>query len=532
MNPWIDVTGWTLIHFVWQGSIVALLTAAALRFARHQSSAVRYAIACGGLATMIIAAAMTAALVWGVNPGQSSGITPLPDIPGSSVETTAVRMIAGDASAVANAARTVVSLDAVLPLIVWGWVAGVMTLLTRLAGGCWRIRRLRILSLRDAPSRWQPCADRLAQRLRVGVAFRVVESMLVTAPLVIGWIRPLVLLPVAALVNLAPEQIEAVIAHELAHIRRRDYLVNLVQTAAEAVFFFHPAVWWVSSQIRAEREHCCDDVAVVLCGDPAAYAEALTELASWRTREAALAVAAIDGSLLARIKRVLNVSEEDPRRAIGGVVMLVLVAIAAAVVLVSASSALAVGSDRGRPMQTSDERRIRHTDHFEISFPPDLDLHADRVAREAERAYEQISGDLKHNLAFRVPILLYHTSTQLEQSVQRGPAGQLHPGSATDASRDRILFAVDRPADQWSGIITHEVTHVFGFDILPATTIPWISEGLAEYQRGAWDPSDLAVIREAVRTNGIPKMSALRGDEATSAARLMSGLGHAAFEFI
>jgi hypothetical protein len=116
--------------------------------------------------------------------------------------------------------------------------------------------------------------------------------------------------------------------------------------------------------------------------------------------------------------------------------------------------------------------------------------------------------------------------------VEAGALREPHVGSLADPSRDRILLAVDRQADEWSGLITHEVAHVFGYDILPGRTTPrWISEGLAEYERGAWDPSDLAVLRNAVRANAVPKMTHPQTDE-SSRDRLLSALGHAAFEFI
>jgi len=123
---------------------------------------------------------------------------------------------------------------------------------------------------------------------------------------VVGWLRPVVLLPISALTALTPAQIELLLAHELAHIRRNDYLVNLLQTAVETVLFYHPAVWWVSGQIRAEREHCCDDLAVSACGDVVAYANALATLEGLRTSRPTLAVAADGGSLLARIKRLAS----------------------------------------------------------------------------------------------------------------------------------------------------------------------------------------------------------------------------------
>src|SRR5205085_4811162 len=106
------------------------------------------------------------------------------------------------------------------------------------------------------------------------------------------------LLPVAALANLSPAQAQAILAHELAHIRRHDFVVNLLQTIAETVLFYHPAIWWLSNRIRVEREHCCDDIAVDVCGDPLVYVEALTELASWAGSASPLAMAATAGSLL------------------------------------------------------------------------------------------------------------------------------------------------------------------------------------------------------------------------------------------
>ena len=102
--------------------------------------------------------------------------------------------------------------------------------------------------------------------------------------------RPVILLPVAAVAALTPAQVEAILAHELAHIRRHDFLINLLQTLGETALFYHPAVWWISSRIRTEREHCCDDVAVSVCGDAREYAAALTELASWSIAHPPLAI--------------------------------------------------------------------------------------------------------------------------------------------------------------------------------------------------------------------------------------------------
>lgn len=530
MNPWIHVTGWTLVHFVWQGGLVALVTALALWLCRRRSPNVQYGLACMGLAAMLAAPAATAAFL--AAPGTLSlPAGHAPAVPGTESTVTQVPLaIDEDALARSGVGSRI---DALLPSFVWTWLTGVTLLLARFSGGCWRVRRLRVASRSSAVSGWQAIGDRLAARLRVNTPFKVVESSLVDAPTVIGWMRPVMLLPVAALTNLTPGQVEALVAHELAHIRRRDYLVNLCQAIAEAVLFFHPAVWWVSGRIREAREQCCDDVAVEVCGEPAAYAEALAELASWRRGDAALAIGATNGSLLARIRRLLQIVEDDEPRTVGGLIVLassVTLAIGMAV-LSSPSPANAQATSSSQSVK--EDRRVRQTDHFEIHYPADLDLHAERLVADAEGAYEQVSGDLRHSLAFKVPIVLYRTTAELENSAQGESSWQRHAGSFIDPARNRILFAVDHPADRWLGLITHEVTHIFGFDIIPGTSTPrWIAEGLAEYERGAWDPNDLVVLREAVRANNIPKVSSARGDDTGGDRRLVHAVGHAAFEFI
>src|SRR6185295_16966297 len=194
------------------------------------------------------------------------------------------------------------------------WLLGVVILLGRMAGGWWHVRRLHRIALATSSSRWQTACRRLAYRLGLPAAAHVVESALVDVPTVVGWLRPAILLPVAALASLTPAQVEAILAHELAHIRRHDYALNVLQTIAETLLFYHPAIWWVSNRIRAEREHCCDEIAVAVCGDPISYAHALAELESLRTISTAMALAATGGSLLDRVRRILRVPiPEEPR---------------------------------------------------------------------------------------------------------------------------------------------------------------------------------------------------------------------------
>jgi len=154
----------------------------------------------------------------------------------------------------------------------------------------------------------------LAEKLQVNRAVQLMESALVQVPTVVGWLKPVILLPASALTGLTSEQLEAMLAHELAHIKRFDYLVNMLQTVVEILGFYHPAVWWVSHKIRAERENCCDDLAVSISGDRVRYARALTLMEEIRASRGELAVAASGGSLFARISRLVGKESSDYSR--------------------------------------------------------------------------------------------------------------------------------------------------------------------------------------------------------------------------
>ena len=164
-----------------------------------------------------------------------------------------------------------------------------MTLLSlRLAAGWVIVERLRRRSTRAVSAALASRVARMARQLRVSRPVRALESAIVDVPTVVGWLRPVILLPASALAGLSPAQLEAVIAHELAHVRRHDYLVNLLQAVVETLLFYHPAVWWLSHRIRIERENCCDDLAVELCGDRVDYARALADLEELRGRRTGL----------------------------------------------------------------------------------------------------------------------------------------------------------------------------------------------------------------------------------------------------
>jgi beta-lactamase regulating signal transducer with metallopeptidase domain len=146
------------------------------------------------------------------------------------------------------------------------WLIGVLVLSSRLVASWFIVERIKRAAQRARVGGLADSRPTLADRLRVTRPFQIVESAVVNVPMVIGWLRPVILLPGAALTGLSPGQLEAVIAHELGHIRRHDYVINVLQTTVETLLFYHPASWWISHRIRVEREHCCDDVAVDCAG--------------------------------------------------------------------------------------------------------------------------------------------------------------------------------------------------------------------------------------------------------------------------
>jgi hypothetical protein len=180
---------------------------------------------------------------------------------------------------------------------------------------------------------------------------------------------------------------------------------------------------------------------------------------------------------------------------------------------------------------------IYTTDHFEIYYYPELEKHLERVAGYAESAYQHVSADLKHDLSFKIPLILFKTHSEFEQQNVAPGAAQEGVGAFAEPFRDRMLLPIDDPPDRLFGLIAHELTHIFEFDIIPQglirRSVPlWVNEGLSDYERGAWTPLDLMTIRDAAVADIVPKMTELEGYGNTNNPRLIYNLGHAVFEFI
>lgn len=313
--------GWTLLHSLWQGGVVVLLAAVALFALRKRSSVARYWVGISSLATQVLASVATFVLYY----------QPVSAAATSSLTTLHTQRYWASGMTYAKVAlpwykEVLLFLQLHLDTIVLFWGIGASVLLVRLVGSWVYVQQLKAEGIQLTEPSVQSLFRRVLGTLRIRQNVHLFESVRVNTPMVIGFVKPVVLLPVGLVTGLSPKQIEAVLAHELAHVKRYDYLVNLLQSLVEVVYFFHPALWWLSGRVRQEREHCCDDIAVAVCGDKMAMAKALAEVAAYRSTPAlAMAFANKKGAMLYRVKRVLGVTEKPAsRNGSFAVVMLIL----------------------------------------------------------------------------------------------------------------------------------------------------------------------------------------------------------------
>ncbi|HWE51952.1 MAG TPA: GWxTD domain-containing protein [Bryobacteraceae bacterium] len=302
-TPLAKALGWTIFHSLWEGAIVAAGLFVALYLFR--SSRLRYTAACVAMLAILAAFVATLFLL-------------LPEKPEGAI--TAIRNLPRAAPAGYDWLPEMSSrlrMADVLPWLTPFWIAGVLLFQLRGLISWTAARRLRGRGVCIAPAIWQQTLSKLRDAMLVSGPVALLESSLAEVPVVIGYLRPAILVPVSMLTAMPATQIEAILLHELAHIRRRDYLMNLMQTMVESLLFYHPAIWWISNVIRTERENCCDDLVVAASGDAHEYAVALTALEQhrWAAQDRTAVLAATGGNLMKRISRLLNplMPRESPR---------------------------------------------------------------------------------------------------------------------------------------------------------------------------------------------------------------------------
>jgi bla regulator protein BlaR1 len=291
MSAFIVALGLTLMHFLWQGLLIGCASAVVLTLLRNSRAEYRYLVAC---------CALLACLGW---PALELWQRLATDAASSSASIYGLQLkvlaIAGDQDwfQLRDSLRYLVSL--------WALCAAVLAL-RMMAGLLWIERVSRQPANHHAQQRWEAELARLAQRFGVtrAVQLRVVTTL--ASPITAGWWRPVVMVPAALIAGMPPDLLQALLAHEMAHIKRHDYLVNLLQNVIETLLFYHPAVWWISHRIRTERELIADDVAARQLGEPRRLALALSELERLRFSNHQLAQAANGGNLMLRIQHLLR----------------------------------------------------------------------------------------------------------------------------------------------------------------------------------------------------------------------------------
>ncbi|HKS30456.1 MAG TPA: M56 family metallopeptidase [Pyrinomonadaceae bacterium] len=375
LQPLVQALGWALLHSVWQGMLVMILLVLAFQLMRGFSSHARYVAATLGLTLMLAAPAATLYSLYRAMPNAASSagqkaalsdslraVDARGSMPKGSPAAQADAAGGADRPAEFSSFQTLAEgrFAGLARWVVLFWLGGIALFSARLFRGWAATERLKRRGLGRAGAACEESFARLAERMRLSRPVRLYKSVLVEVPTVIGWLRPVVLVPVSAFTGLSQQQLDALLAHELAHVRRYDYLVNLLQSIAETLLFYHPAVWWVSRHIRVEREHACDDLAVEACGDTLLYARALAELETLRARpEQGLALAATGGgSLISRVRRLISAapSRDEQRRPAWLAALLLFVTISSALV-VAQGALIAVTDPEGIRPETAAARR-------------------------------------------------------------------------------------------------------------------------------------------------------------------------------
>jgi len=285
----VSQLGWVLLDFVWQGALVGCATAVLLLALRNARAEMRYVVACSGLLLCLLWPACALVLRMGGDADGASAALPLS------------QLLSGGA---AQADSWLDTVQRNLSWMVGAWAFCAAALALRMVLGLLWIGRA---ARREAGNaQWQARLDTLARGFGIDRAVRLRIADGLASPVTAGWLKPVVLVPAALVSGMPPQLLEALLAHELAHVRRCDYLVNLVQSVIETLLFYHPAVWWISHRIRVEREHIADDLAARQIGEPRRLALALSELEKLQFAHAQLALAANGGDLLARIQRLVR----------------------------------------------------------------------------------------------------------------------------------------------------------------------------------------------------------------------------------
>jgi beta-lactamase regulating signal transducer with metallopeptidase domain len=327
-HPLMRQVGWTLLHSLWQGALVGIVFFVVRFGLRRRSADMRYLASCLCLVALVAAPLLTLLIARASLPASGPGVSVEAAPTGAAASVLSVASLGrsyGGNGTYWSLERGAGFFARLAPVLASVWVLGVTFFSVRLTRSCWCVGQLRTRDHEPVDAGWMETLDDLRCRLGVSRPVRLLKSALVEVPTVIGWVRPVILLPAATVTGLTPGQLETILAHELAHVRRLDYFVNAFQCLVETLMFYHPVAWWISGCIREERENCCDDLVIKVCGDRVGYARALATLEGLRAELPEWAFAASGGSLLNRIRRLVGLADDKGRvtaREVSGLALL------------------------------------------------------------------------------------------------------------------------------------------------------------------------------------------------------------------
>ncbi len=320
VHRWIETLGWTLLHSLWEALIIGLLFLWIRRILHSSSPSVKYALSTGALLLILLAAAGTFICLV---PDTTTAVAGKNER--TAMEWTVFFSASGSVDAADWLPAFVQWINEHLPALVTGWLIGMLLFGFRLVITWTYTLRMRT-GVQPIVGFWENKLLELARDLNIRGNILLAESKRVDAPVLLGYLKPIILLPVGMISGLSPGQVETILLHELAHIRRHDFAINFIQSVIEVVFFFHPLVWIISSQIRSDRELCCDEM-VVSTKSPLLYAQALHHLAAAQTlgNSFSLGIAGTKNKLLQRIHRIMKTSEkkEETRGKVTPAVMVI-----------------------------------------------------------------------------------------------------------------------------------------------------------------------------------------------------------------
>lgn len=298
-----SAVGFTLLHSLWQGAALLLVFAGLHFFLKSARS--RYLLGMGTLLAQVALSLLTFA--WIYTPAST---LVLDNTLQHSTALLPGEFLGTESQSLLHAVQTYIAENHQKFTLLW--LLGVGILLCRMSIGLVYTRHLKSAGTNLAPLETQSMLLGLAGAMQIKESIRLLESVKVSSPLTIGWLKPVILFPVGMLNGLSSAQVEAILAHELAHIMRKDYLWNIVQNAIETFFFFHPAVWFISHRVRVERENACDDIALIYCENKLVLAHALAEVATFQSKPMfAMAFGARKYTLLNRVKRIVGMDEKQ-----------------------------------------------------------------------------------------------------------------------------------------------------------------------------------------------------------------------------